>query len=529
MPRSQGGSRSGREADRLRRLRDALGFSQREMAAELKVAHGAVGLWESGARTIPGPVLKLMELFEEELGLHDGAPVTKPLTKLRTSFLSRGFKLSRTAAGATARAAAAALEKMFVSEERSSAVTATTQAAIARQIVDTLGEMKGFAMKVGQMASYLDFALPEPARDVLADLQRSTQPMAPRVVAETFLEDLGQSPRKLFTEWSPQPFAAASIGQVHRARLKTGEDVAVKVQYPGVVDAIRADLKNAALIDRASCLIFRAQEPGVLLAELGDHFLEECDYRLEAANQDEFRRLWAGRGGIAIPRVYTQLSTRRILVTELVEGEDFQTFVAHAAQEERNRTGELLWDFAFESIFRHNVFNGDPHPGNYLFRPRGVTFIDFGCVKRFEGPQIGRWRAFIRATLERDIPRANRLWIEMGLAPDPARYDFDYHQRMIRTLYEPWLLDRPFRFTPEYLARMWNATGFENRNRARMNVPKEWVFAHRLESGLYALLTKLGATANWRAKILDILYAPGEPRPQPFSEHELALLQTAVV
>jgi len=236
-----------RAAARLRRLRGALGFSQREMAAELRVAHGAVGLWESGSRPIPGPVLKLMELFEEELNLGAGTASARSLTTLQTSFLSRGFKLSRTAASATAQAAAASLATIFASEERASAVAATTQAAIARQIVETLGEMKGFAMKVGQMASYLDFAVPEAARDVLAVLQRSTQPMAPRTVAQVFLEELGASPRRLFAEWSPQPFAAASIGQVHRARLASGELVAVKVQYPGVVEAIEARLRGSWL------------------------------------------------------------------------------------------------------------------------------------------------------------------------------------------------------------------------------------------------------------------------------------------
>jgi predicted unusual protein kinase regulating ubiquinone biosynthesis (AarF/ABC1/UbiB family) len=526
MPRSQriAGRRS--EAARLRRLRGALGFSQREMAVELKVAHGAIGLWESGARTIPGPVLKLMELFEDELGLHDGADA-RPLTALRTSFLTRGLAVSRLAASATTRAAAAALTRWLASDERASAIAATTQAAIARQIADTLGDMKGFAMKMGQMASYLDFALPDPARDVLATLQRSTRPMAPRVVAQVFMEQLGASPRKLFAEWSAQPFAAASIGQVHRARLASGEPVAVKVQYPGVVDAIKADLKNAALVERFASFFFRAQERGILQAELRDRFLEECDYRLEAANQEEFRRLWSGEGGVTVPRVHAQLCSRCILVTELVEGEDFRSFVDRASPREKDRAGEILCDFAFASIFRHHMFNGDPHPGNYLFHDGGVVFLDFGCVKRFDDQQVARWRAFIRATLERDQVRANQLWVDMGMVPDTSAYDYAHHQRMILTIYEPWLLDRPYRFTHEYVERAWKVTGFQNRNRAQMNVPREWVFAHRLQSGLYALLAKLEATSNWRARMLDLLYAPGEPRPAPFSEQEVAALQQA--
>jgi predicted unusual protein kinase regulating ubiquinone biosynthesis (AarF/ABC1/UbiB family)/DNA-binding XRE family transcriptional regulator len=538
MPRSQRTAGRRREAARLRRLREALGFSQRELAAELKVAHGAIGLWESGARTIPGPVLKLMELFEDELGMRDdrAGGGARPLAALGTSSLSRGLRLSRTAAGATARAAAAAVARMLAGDERAGAIAAATQAAIARQIADTLGDMKGFAMKMGQMSSYLDFALPEPARDVLATLQRSTRPMAPRIVAQVFLEELGTSPRKLFAEWSPQPFAAASIGQVHRARLASGQPVAVKVQYPGVAAAIEADLRNAALVERFGAVFFRAQERGIFQAELRDRFLEECDYRLEAANQEAFRRLWGGRPGVVVPRVHPQLSSGRILVTDLIEGEEFRAFAARASPAEKDRAGELLHDFAFASIFRHAVFNGDPHPGNYLFTgggaatgaagggPVAVVFLDFGCVKRLDARQVARWRAFLRATLERDVPRANGLWIEMGMVPDPSRYDFDHHQRMIHTIYEPWLLDRPFTFTPAYVARAWDVTGFHNRNRASMNVPRDWVFVHRLQSGLYALLAKLEATSAWRPRLLDLLYAPGEPRPAPFAAHEVAAL-----
>jgi predicted unusual protein kinase regulating ubiquinone biosynthesis (AarF/ABC1/UbiB family) len=495
------------------------------MAGELKVAHGAVGLWESGARTIPGPVLKLMELFEAELELTDGQPVVKPITRLRTSALARSFKLTRTAASATARAAMVAFEKLFASQERTNAVVAAAQVGFARQIVEALGELKGFAMKVGQMASYVDFALPEEAREVLASLQTSTRPMAPGLVAQVVLEELGATPLTLFAEWSPRPFAAASIGQVHRARLKTGEPVAVKVQYPGIAQAIRADLKNTALLDRAARLIFRAQQPGVILDELRERFLEECDYRVEASNQEEFRRLWAGRRGVTVPRVYTDLTSERVLVTELCQGERLPAFLARATQAARNRAGALIWDFAFESVFRHRIFNGDPHPGNFLFTAGGVIFLDFGCVKRFDLPHVERWGGFVRATLERDAVRANRLWMEMGMTPDPSRYDFDYHQRMIHTLYEPWLLDQPFRFDVEYVERLWHVVTFGNRNRASLNVPRDWVLANRLEAGLYHLLAKLGCTTNWRRKILALLYPRGATHPAPFLEQEVAALR----
>ena len=513
-------------AARLRGVRKALGLSQRDMAAELGVAHGAVGLWESGARPVPGPVLRLLSLYEQDLGLppglQGGGP--SPLEAIAVSRTSRSAKLSRTAAGVAARATVLALGRMFVNRERGRALSARAHAAIATRMVEALGEMKGLAMKLGQSASYLDFAIPEEARAALMSLCSRSRPMAPGVVAEIFLRELGTTPRRLFAEWSPQPFAAASIGQVHRARLKSGELVAVKVQYPRIVEAIDADLKNCLLAERASALIFRGLDAGVFTAELGERFLEECDYLHEAANQHEFRRLWSGREGVFIPRVFEELTTTRILVTELASGDDFESFAARASQREKDRAGQVIYRFAYESIFRHGLFNADPNPGNYLFHERGVTFLDFGCVKRFPTEHVSRWRAVIRAILERDFSRAAELWVESGYIPDPEGFDFAFHHRLALHLHQPWLAGEPFTFTPDFIERTWRLSWPDNRNRFRLTTPKHWVFSYRLNWGLHALLAKLGARGYWRTTILDLLYADGEARPSPYSASELALL-----
>jgi predicted unusual protein kinase regulating ubiquinone biosynthesis (AarF/ABC1/UbiB family) len=507
-------------------VRDNLGLSQRDMAAELDVAHGAVGLWESGARPVPGPVLRLVSLYEQDLGLA-AAPSgseTDPLGTLPVSRASRSAKLSRTAAGIAARATVLAFQRMFVDRERARVLTAGAHATIAARIAETLGEMKGLAMKLGQSASYLDFAIPKEARTALASLCARSRPMAPSVVAQIFLEELGASPRRLFAEWSPQPFAAASIGQVHRARLPSGELVAVKVQYRRIAEAIEADLKNVLLAEQASALIFRGLDAGVFTAELRERFLEECDYRIEAANQREMARLWSGREGVFIPRVFEELSTSRILVTELASGDDFETFAARASQREKDRAGDLIYRFAYESVFRHGLFNADPNPGNYLFDQRGVTFLDFGCVKRFPSEHLACWRMLIRALLERDFPRAVEGYVESGYVPDPDAFDFAFHHRLALHLYQPWLAEKPFTFTDEFIERTWRMSWLENRNRFRMTTPKHWVFSYRLNWGVHAILARLGARGDWRSTILELLYEPGEARPRPYSDSELALL-----
>ncbi len=501
------------EAARLRRVRETLGFSQREMAEELGVAHGAVGLWETGARPLAGPARKLLELYEAELGLGGGG--RGGLDRVRSSWAARSLSLSRTAAGVAARAAAGAVHRLLVDEERSNAIAIKTQTAIARRIVQTLGDMKGLAMKAGVMASYVDLDLPEATRQSLVALQGATRTSTPAAVAKVFLEELGAGPGKVFSEWSSEPFAAASIGQVHRARLKTGERVAVKVQYPGLLEALQSDLISAALIDRVAGLVFRGRRAGAFIQELRERVLEECDFRQEAAYQEQMRQLWAGRPGVRIPRVFPELCSRRILVTELAEGESLARFAARAPQEARDRAGETIYRFAFESIFRHGFFNCDPHPGNYLFGDGEVVFLDFGCCKRLEPQRRDLWRRLVRAVLEDDGDALARVTVEAEMVPHPARFDFQDHRQTMRAFYQPALDDDRFLFTIERQAHVWR-TSSRNRNRFWIHVPPDWLLARKVQWGVYSILAQLRAGGHWRRATLPLLSdQPPEAAPRP--------------
>lgn len=498
-------------ARRLRGLRELLGLSQRELALEFKVTHGAIAGWESGKKPLPGPVLRLLELYEEELGLLAQPARGSGLMRIETSRSRRTLALASTGATAFARLGLLPFLQMLAEEERRSALATRTHTAVVRHLVETLGELKGVAMKLGQLLGHADFGLPAAAQEELRTLLIASRPVSPARVAQTFVEELGSPPRQLFAEWSPVPFAAASIGQVHRARLRSGQEVAVKVQYPGIADAVRADLSSVALVERLGSLLFRGQEPGAFLGEVRERFAEECDYRLEAERQERFRRWWLGRPGIIIPRVFPELCTRRILVSELQHGEGLDAFLAHAAQAQRDRAGQLIFQFAFESIFRHGAFNADPHPGNYLFADGNVVFLDFGCVKEFAPELLGLWKRLMRATLAGDVHLARQTWIDIGMVPWPERYDFGYHQHMMMTLYEPWT-QVPFRFTPEFVARLWRVMIVDNPNKHCTNNPKDWVFVNRLQWSLYAVLARLEATANFRSLIWGLVREPEQAR-----------------
>jgi predicted unusual protein kinase regulating ubiquinone biosynthesis (AarF/ABC1/UbiB family) len=430
----------------------------------------------------------------------------KTLKGLATSWLSRTARGSGTAMGVAARWTGGSLQKLVASKAAGGAVEVATQAAIAKRLAASLGEMKGLAMKLGQIASYLDFAMPEAARQVLAGLQDSTAPMAPEIIDTVVREELGKAPREIFAEWSDRPIAAASIGQVHRARLADGTLVAVKVQYPGIAKSLDADLKSANALDSLGSLLFRGQERGAVLSELRDRLMEECDYRHEAASQEEFRRLFADRADMVIPETYPAYSATRVLTSRFFEGRRFADFVAHASQEERNRAGETIWDFAMRSIFQHGLFNADPHPGNYLFMPDSkVVFLDFGCVKRFTPEFVARWCKLCLACTRGDRPTFDRCVAEFGFAPDPKTYDFDYHFKMTRAIYEPWLEDEPYLFTQAFVERTWHALVIDNPNKFRLNLPRDFLFVNRVQWGLYAVLAQLGSVSNWRRRLLPYL------------------------
>ena len=512
------------DAERLRRLRTMLGLSQRALAKEFKVTHGAIAAWESGKQAPPGPVLKLLELYEEELALGEDSG---RIVRLKTSGLSRNTALSRTAASVCTQAAAAWLAKTVSGPERRSSITSNVNASIAKTIVSTVGELKGVALKAGQILGYLDYLLPEQQRVEIASLQYSSRSMSPAAAAGVVLEEFGELPRALFAEWSPVPFAAASIGQVHRARLRSGEEVAVKIQYPNIVQAIKSDLRSAEVLDTLMRLLFRGQAPGTFIAELAERFDEECDFVREAAHQEEFRRTWASQPGLRIPRVFPEFTRPRVLVTEFVTGETADIFARRASQAARDRAGLVLWKFAHESALQRGLFHADPHAGNFLFVDDDVVVLDFGCVKYLPASFRHAWKNALRAALERDREKMHQSLIELGIVSSGDDYDLDHQLNMILRFYEPWLREGEFSYTRAYAERAWRAGNVDNPNRFRVNTPKDYFFVYRLQLGLNGLLATLGARGHFRDRILDLLYDPGESRPDSFSDNEISLLNLA--
>jgi predicted unusual protein kinase regulating ubiquinone biosynthesis (AarF/ABC1/UbiB family) len=444
---------------------------------------------------------------------------------------SRNARLATMGARAGRSYAMHATRRAVASPERRAELDAEQQLRTATQVAEALGEMKGALMKIGQMASYLDDGMPAPVREALASLQQDARPMSPELCASVVRSELGDAPEHVFASWDPVPVAAASIGQVHRAVTRSGLEVAVKVQYPGVDDAIRADLVNTDLIFRVLSMLFPGLDTAPLVEELRARLTEELDYEGEAANQRQFARFYAGHPFIHVPAVIDELSTRRVLTTEFVDGARFAE-IETWPQEQRDQAGEAIFRFVFRSIYRMHAFNGDPHPGNYLFHGDGkVSFLDFGLVKHYTARDVELFESLIKALVaDRDVQRFRTILERHHvLRPDPTITD-DEVSEYFGHFYEMVLDDAVVEVTPEYASetvrRMFDLGGPYAHIAKTSNLPPAFVITQRINLGLTAILGQLGARANWRRVAEELWPFVGGPPSTPMGEAEAAWLAT---
>jgi predicted unusual protein kinase regulating ubiquinone biosynthesis (AarF/ABC1/UbiB family) len=428
-------------------------------------------------------------------------PPATPISALTRN--GRRLELARIGGRAGADFALHRARRTFANAERQAELDQRFELRTAEQVAQTLGNMKGAFMKLGQMASYLDTGLPDHVRQALQGLQQDAPPMAAELAAGVVAQELGAAPDRAFLEWDPVPIAAASIGQVHRAITRDGRAVAVKVQYPGVDEAIRSDLDSAGLVFGAMGLALSGFEPGPLVDEIRARVAEELDYANEARNQQLFADFYRGHPFIHVPDVVRDLSTPRLLTTELAEGVRFEE-MATWDPDERNLAAEAIYRFVFRSLYRLQAFNGDPHPGNYLFRPGGrVTFLDFGLVKHFTPDEIELFGDMIRAMVnERDTARYRAILERIGMlepgAPVSDRQVHDYFSHF----YEFVMHDEVVTITPQWstdaLSRYFDPTGPYGPIIKAANLPASFVIIQRINLGLMAILGDLRATANFR-------------------------------
>ena len=438
--------------------------------------------------------------------------------------LRRGLAALRLAARGGARYAGSAPRLFAAAGDNRERLRNDLALQTAEDVADTLGAMKGVLMKIGQMASYVDDGLSPAVRRTLSRLQDSVPPMSAALAARVVESELGLPPERAFASWDPVPIAAASIGQVHRAITHDGRAVAVKVQYPGIAETMAADLDNVSLLRRMLRVTAPSQDVDALVAELRDRVLEELDYRQEAGNQRLLAAYYHGHPTIHIPGIVGELSTRRVVTSELSDGARFAE-LAGWPQEERDLAAETIYRFVFRSLYEVHAFNGDPHPGNYLFHGGGrVTFLDFGLVKHFTPAELQPLMQMARNLCVDDDPEAFRRSLEdAGFlrphAPLSTETIVDHLGVFYATIRKPG----PLTITGEYASAVVRHF-FDLRSPVAeyVSIPRSYVILQRINLGLFALLGELTATADWRAIAEEIWPFVQGPPSTPAGEAEAA-------
>jgi predicted unusual protein kinase regulating ubiquinone biosynthesis (AarF/ABC1/UbiB family) len=432
---------------------------------------------------------------------------------------ARTAQLARLSAYLTTSWLGARLRRLFTRKSRRAKYTEERRRADAAAVAKTMGQMKGAVMKLGQMMSFVTDSVPVEYRAALRSLQAEAPPMDFALLRDVVERELGMPLERAFARFDETPLAAASIGQVHRAQLPSGDEVVVKIQYPGVADAIRADLANVGVLYRMMAMFYPNLEPGPVIDELRERITEELDYVNEAKNQRAFAALYEGHPYIRVPRVYDSHTTTRVLTSEFVRGRRFDEVLA-ADEDTRNRFGEILYRFVFGSIITHGVFNGDPQPGNYIYGDDGrVTFIDYGCVKYFPAPMLENWIELVKAHLEHRLPDFRARARDAGFIKDDSPLTGEVLHEYFGYYYEPFAADREYRFTPEYSAKsfemMFKPTGKLAGITKQLNIPRDYTLVNRLTWGVVSILSQLRATGNWHRIHRELLY--GDPPSTPLA------------
>jgi predicted unusual protein kinase regulating ubiquinone biosynthesis (AarF/ABC1/UbiB family) len=425
-----------------------------------------------------------------------------PEKRLNRSRLGRAARLGGLAAGHAARAGRTRAANLTRSEEERLEAEGRQFLETADRIVTVLGSMKGAAMKIGQTLSVIDpGVVPEPYREEFQAKLAKLQNMAPNVpfkdMRKVIEQDLGAKLSEVFSEFDEEAIAAASIGQVYRATLREdGRDVAVKVQYPGIKDVIRADLQNVGLVLK----LFDRLAPGLgsreIADELRERITEELDYELEAANHRALAREYRGHPFIVVPDVVTSLCGERVIVTEYVEGRRFAE-ILDDSDEERSRWGEILFRFYVNGPYRHRLLNGDPHPGNSLFMPDGrVAFLDFGFFKRQTVEEVEVQLEVLRAVYAEDADRLYEVTRREGVISGGKELVAPLMEKYEAATW--WFMrDEDVRLTPDVATRLVLEHGDMRKGFGSVRLPANQIVTLRAFGLVLGILGQLNATNNW--------------------------------
>jgi predicted unusual protein kinase regulating ubiquinone biosynthesis (AarF/ABC1/UbiB family) len=415
----------------------------------------------------------------------------------KVSRFSRFAKLTGLGASVTARHVAQRVAGAFSDEATAAEREKRALNKTAEQVTKTLGELKGAAMKLGQMLSTDPELLPPELVEQLSQLQHS----APAMDFATTKAAVERALDELFAEFSEEPIGAASIGQVHRARTKDGQDVAVKVQYPGIADTIRSDMKNLGSLLVMARAAYPKERVDAYLEEITTVIEKESDYLNEADNLERFQVLLKDVRGVRVPIPVHELTRKTVLTMEFFSGRRLEDWLQQAPEEHKTAQGQRLLRAYLEMIHEHGALHADPHPGNFLVLEAelvdgipAIGLLDLGCVRDFPVEFMDRQLKLLRGLWHHDLDEIQQIWRGMGFLDNHVDPELIYDWLCL--IFEPLLVDRVTDFGAWKVNEAAMHFVLENPSIKLWAPPREVLFYVRVLAGVRALLHKVGMKVN---------------------------------
>lgn len=430
----------------------------------------------------------------------------KPKSKkksLKTSRFSRILKVGSTLAKASGYYAIDKIEEYGHklkqdAEEKLSGQRVKIKAI--QEIVQSLGELKGGLMKIGQMLSITeDLLLPKEVSDLFSKLQNTAPSMPQKDLLSVFEKSFQKRPEEIFKEFNYDPFAAASIGQVHEGVLKSGEKVAIKVQYPKIVKAIKNDLKNLDQINKLFSMLL-PQTPNIanILEEIRDGLVKETYYKTEAKEMIKFKEMLGEEfPEIVVPRVYEEYSNSQIITMEFMEGDTFEETLDYS-QEEKDHLGSLFYNSFLYTFFQKRKLHSDPQYGNFLFRPGKVILLDFGSTRTFDKTFVNHYALMNHAIEIDDVELFNHAATYLGLAhPDDSEEHFQKTYEFACKIYHPYLEPGKYRVEDLNPFKIFHNFFMSIDLKGRKSPRQEFFLLDRSLLGLFTKLKHWNSQVDW--------------------------------
>lgn len=422
----------------------------------------------------------------------------------------RFFKLAGMTASVASRYTGTRVKSVFSSQQQKDQNMSELYQQLGWRVVETLGELKGAAMKVGQVVSQMQHLLPEEFAAELAKLQQQAPPMPYEVIEQQVCREFGYSPQHIFSCFETEPFAAASIGQVHRATTREGQEVVVKIQYPGVKESCESDLKHLKRLLRLGGLLKVDKDAlDAVFEEIRQGLIRELDYEQEADNLIYFKKRHQGDKGIVIPSVIEKYCTSRVLTLSYESGDSIKAVKApRYSKKVINLIGQRLFTTMARQIFEFHRVHSDPHPGNFAFRPDGTLIIyDFGAVAHLQPAVIVSYIDLMDAALKGDFRQLDQALIDLGVrVADGPPVDDSFYQLWLDVLLQPLLEGESFDYGLSSLQ--------DEIKKHRSEILNYWgafqpaadtLFINRVIGGHYLNMAELGVEACFGESIRQLI------------------------